>query len=501
MRGWRTRTLAALLAVALAAGGCATGEAVRNPATGEVQRTSMTPAQEREIGAQEHPKVMAQFGGPVADRELQGYVTRLGRALAANSELPAEQFTFTLLDTDLPNAFALPGGYVYITRGILALANNEAEVAGVLGHEIGHVTARHTAQRLDRAQAGTLGATAATIGGLILGGVLGGQGGAELGGRLGQQLGGVAATAYVQGYSREQEFEADQLGIRYLARTGYEPMAMATFLESLALSDRLNAQRTGRSAEAGPSWLASHPRTPDRIVRAAQAAEGGSAGRTERAAFLRAIDGMVYGDSPEQGFIDGTSFVHPVMRFRFDAPEGTRLVNQPTAVLAQGQSRLMRFDIAEAKGDASPARYLQDEFTAQQRLRDVQSLTVDGRPAALGFGQAQVQGRAVQAMFGAIAGEGRQLYRFVYLSPDMRRDLPAFERSFRSFARLSAQAAARYQPLRIRIVTVGANDTIDTLARRMEVPELPRETFLTLNKLDAGARLERGQQVKIVTRG
>ena len=198
--------LAGVFAAVLAVGavGCTQ---VRNPATGELQYTSLTPADEKKLGRQEHPKALQEFGGQYDNARLQAYVDKVGNRIKSASELSGESFTFTVLDTDVVNAFALPGGYIYVTRGLIALANNEAELAGVLGHEVGHVTARHTAQRYDRAQLGQVGAVAAQLGGMLLGGYLGGAEGARLGGEAGGQLGSAGAQLYVQGYSREQEFD------------------------------------------------------------------------------------------------------------------------------------------------------------------------------------------------------------------------------------------------------------------------------------------------------
>ena len=187
-----------------------------------------------------------------------------------------------MLDSDVVNAFALPGGYVYVTRGLLALANNEAELAGVLGHEIGHVTARHTAQRYDRAQLGQLGAVAAQLGGLLLGGYLGGPRARGWAAQVGGQVGSLGAQAYVQGFSREQEFEADQLGIRYLGAAGYDPGAMASFLAALQANDAYrHGGRAGGAEEASflGGWLRSHPRTPERVARARSRPQRRAAGR------------------------------------------------------------------------------------------------------------------------------------------------------------------------------------------------------------------------------
>jgi predicted Zn-dependent protease len=471
---------------------------VVNPATGERQYTALSQEDEVSLGRSEHPKVMAEYGGAYRDPALQAYVSEVGNRLASRSELPDLKFTFTLLDSDIVNAFALPGGYVYVTRGLLALPQNEAELAGVLGHEIGHVTARHTAQRVTQGQYAQVGAGLATIAGALLLG--------ETGARLGQQLGGLGAAAWVQGYSREQELEADQLGIRYLARAGYDPHAMATFLDSLRLNDQLQGRLRGSSQEGSgvPSWLQSHPRTEARIEQAANAVEGTTGGDTMlgRERFLAAIDGMVFGDSPEQGFIRGREFLHPILRLGFTAPEGFRLANAPNAVTGQDrEGRVMVFDSARA-GGGDVAAYLVQEWGSGQRLQNVQRTTVDGGPAAVGFARAAVGGRQGTAMLAAVQGGGGQVYRFVFFTPgDMSRsELAAFERSLESLHTLSQSGLTGLHPRRIEIVTVGQGDTIDSLSRRMEVDELPREWFVVLNRLDR-RELRPGEQVKIIRRG
>lgn len=487
--------------VVLAAAGCTR---TVNPATGEAQYTSLSREDEAKLGRAEHPKVLSEFGGGYRDPKLQTYVEGIGDRLKTVSELPQDKFTFTVLDSDVVNAFALPGGYVYVSRGLLALANDEAEVAGVVGHEIAHVTARHTAQRYDRAQEAQIGATVAQVLGAVVGGILLGEGGTQLGGQVGGGLGSLGGTAYVQGYSREQELQADELGVRYLSRAGYDPQAMATFLDQLDASDRL--RRAGGSDQGGevPSWLASHPRTRDRVERAITAAGAqGQGGKTDREAFLAAIDGMVFGDSPDQGFVEGERFIHPVLRFAFDAPAGFRLKNTAQAVIgSDGRGRAMIFDAAADGGTRDPGAYLQNVWIRQQRLQRIERLTVAGRPAAIGYGQVSIRNRPAGAMFGAIAADAGAMYRFIYLREGGLRepDARAFMASFQSFATLSDAEAARWRPLRIRVVTVGSGDTVESLAARMDVDQGKREWFELLN--DTGDRpLRPGEKVKLVVRG
>jgi predicted Zn-dependent protease len=482
---------------------------VRNPATGELQYTSLTPEDEKKLGREEHPKAVAEFGGSYQDAALSAYVEKVGNRVKNASELAQQPFSFTVLDSDVVNAFALPGGYIHVTRGLLALTNNEAELAGVLGHEIGHVTARHTAQRYDRAQAGQLGATAAQLAGVLLGGYLGGSQGAQLGGQAAGQVGSLGAQAYVQGYSREQEFQADQLGIRYLGAAGYDPGAMATFLAALQAEDAYQQRTAGRDSEESPlgDWFRDHPRTPERVARAVEAtsAEAPGAHETGRPALLAAIDGMLYGEDPAQGVIRGRSFQHPQLRISFEAPPGFKLQNSPRQVAgADGKGRYMVFDMAEGAG-GDLLGYLQGSWISKQRLQDLQSVDLGGREAAVGFGRVALGGRPAQAMFAAVRGEGSSVYRFIYADTGGfdRSDLADFEQSLRSFRTLSPIEVADLKPMRLRVVPVGPGDTVDSFVRRMQVPSSadPRALFVLLNGLDRGRELRPGDQVKIITMG
>jgi predicted Zn-dependent protease len=273
-------------------------ERVVNPATGEAEYTTLGPEEERAIGARQHPQVLQQFGGAYPDEALQRYVEQVGDRLVDGSDVPDRDFTFTVLNSDVPNAFALPGGYVYVTRGLLALAENEAEIAGVLGHEIGHVAARHAAQRQTQATGAGILATLGTIGAAIFGG--------ETAAELAQQVGGLGAEAYIAGYSRDQELEADDLGLEYMAKANYDPRAMATFLRKLDQQTELSRTLTGQEGEAAFGWFATHPRTLERVERVAiEVAEDAGTGRLGREEYLERIDGLIYGEDPAQGLVRG----------------------------------------------------------------------------------------------------------------------------------------------------------------------------------------------------
>jgi predicted Zn-dependent protease len=495
---WRRRLAPLLLVSAwLGLAGCTS---VVNPATGERQLTAMSPEQEQQVGASEHPKILQQFGGSYDEQNLQAYVTEIGEKLAAVSELPDQDFTFTLLNSDVVNAFALPGGYVYVSRGLLALAENEAEVAGVIAHEIGHVTARHSAQRYTRGTGAQIGLTLGTV----LAGVFGGKVAAE----AVQQLGGAGAQAYLAGYSREQEFQSDELGVRYLARAGYDPTAMASFLEKLGAQSELARRLAGKEGQADPStsMFATHPRTPDRVRRAAERAEGAAAGRVEAEPYLEQIDGLVYGEDPSQGFVRGRTFVHPELGFRFTAPDGFKLINAPSAVIGGDRSgRGMKFDGGKLEGAASMPAYLSEVWAKELKIPqvdNVRAFEIDGMPAASGGTSGRTNdGKEVGVALAAIrAGDG-QVYRFLFLSPGgmNQNEARAYQQTVESFERLSAAESTDFKPKRIQVVRAEAGDDAEDFARRMAVDDLPLEQFLVLNGLAEGEAVAAGSLVKIIT--
>ena len=281
------------MALALAAGaaaplsltGCST-----DPTSGAQQFTAfMSPAEEQRIGTEEHPKLVKEYGGLYDDPALQRYLESIGRRLQRSSEQPEPPFTFVVLDSPTLNAFALPGGYVHVTRGLMALANDEAELAGVIAHEIAHVTARHAAERYSHG-------LVAGVGAAILDAVTDSETVAD--------VAELAAGAYVQGYSRAQELDADLLGLRYLSRSDYDATAMSSFLETMAAEDRL-ARRMADAREAGPlaGLFSSHPRTADRVKAAADAAQATAGGARHRTPYLAMIDGMAYGESRKKRLV------------------------------------------------------------------------------------------------------------------------------------------------------------------------------------------------------
>ena len=475
--------LIVVLLLALALGACA-----KAPGTGRTIFTGgLSPEDERRLGAQEHPKILAEFGGAYEDPELNAYVNRIGDELVSISEQPNLDFTFTVLDTPIVNAFALPGGYVYVTRGLVELANDEAELASVMAHEIGHVTARHSAERYGS----NVAATIANIGVAILGG---GQA---------AQASSTATALALQSYSRDQELEADTLGVRYLARNSYDPEAMASFLESLQAHSRLEAELSGNPGAADQfNIMQTHPRTGDRIEQAIQRAEANAVSNPQRLRerYLQVLDGVVYGDSPEQGFVRGNAFLHPELGFAFEAPPGFRLTNTPAAVLGAGPGGARM--VFEGGGQFSGAMqsYVSDQWARGSQLRGLRSISQPGVDGATALAEVRGNGGQMEARIAALRTDRNRVYRLIFAAPNYSgSDDAAFLRSIDSFRLLSGAEAATLSPYRIALHRVQPGDTPATLAERFPYDDgFDLKRFRVLNGLAQGAVLTPGQQVKLV---
>ncbi len=310
----------------------ACGTKVVNPVSGKEERSVMDEQTEITEGAKAHQSVLQEYG-LLADPKLQAYVNDIGQRLARQSHRNQLKWTFTVLDSPEVNAFALPGGYVYITRGIMAYLDSEAELAGVVGHEIGHVTARHGAQRATRQQNAGLGVMAATILGVLA--EAGGVGGAA---QAASQVSQAYAAGRVASYSREQETQADQLGAEYLARNGYNPRNMIDVIAVLKRQEQFvndQARAQGKQVGGGNNWLASHPSNDQRLadIQRVAAAYTGTYSDDAQARYYRAIEGMPYGDSREQGVVRGRNFFHEDLDIALTAPPGWEVRNTPEAIM------------------------------------------------------------------------------------------------------------------------------------------------------------------------
>lgn len=478
LRTIAARSVCALGAILLAA--CATVNSTPNaPQVTEGERVR---------AGQQHPQILQQFGGAV-EGPLAAYVAGIGERVATAAGVQG-QCTFSVVNTDVVNAFAVPGCYIYITRGLLAIMNSEDELASVLGHEVGHVVADHSDRRQNTATLSTLGA--------VLAGVLTGSGDVA-------QLAGQVAQVYTLSYSRDQEFEADDLGERYLRATGYNVFAAADMLHALGVNDALNARISNReTASAIPAWARTHPLSEERVARAN--ANAAAAGATRGAPpetvrpYLDAVRGMIYGDDPAQGFVQGRSFSHPTLRINFEAPQGFSLTNSPAAVLIQGQNGRAQFaggGALQGGLDAYAAnvmRQLLGQTPAQ--VGQVRRTTVNGlETAALPARVQNQQGQVIDVMVSAYRVDDRA-FHFVTLAPAGGGSV--FSPMLSSMRRLSEQEAGALRARQIELVTVGARDTAETVSRRMAFDDYQLDRFLAMNGRTAGDALRAGETVKIV---
>ena len=478
----------------LALAGVAAFALLAVPAGAQRAGTPITQA-EAQQGAQYHQQFLDEFGGAMTGSQA-AYVEQVGKNIAVQSGLANSQsaFNVTLLNSSVDNAFAVPGGYVYVTRQLVSLMNNEAELAGVLGHEVGHVAARHSAARQQRAQRNAiLGAIGSILSGVILGNSGLGQ--------LGQQIFSTAPQLLTAQFSRRQETEADNLGIAYLKGAGYDPRAMATLLQSLAAQTALDAALQGRDASM-PAWASTHP-DPASRVRAALSQAGNVSGINNRDTFLTRIDGLLYGDDPRQGMIEGNTFIHPDLRLTFTVPNGFYMLNGTRAVSINGQSGQAQLSTGPYNGNLET--YVRQAFQAmggqQMQLapQSLQRTTINGLPALYGAARVNTGQQNVDVTVIAYEFSNSQAFHFATITPAGRAS--TFNSMFNSMRRINANEAAQVVPRRIDVVTAGRNDTVQTLAGRMAYGNAQVERFRVLNGLAANAQVVPGEKYKIVVRG
>lgn len=453
------------------------------------ENDSLLISEEREhaLGAQEHPKILAAFGGAYQNAKLQSGLESVVARLSRVSPRPDIEYTITVLNTPAVNAFALPGGFLYVTRGLLSLANDEDEIAAVLSHEMGHVSSRHAVKRESQSS------TAAVIGQAMKDLVRGS------GGTRNAMLDGRARVAK---FSRQQEFEADQIGLETAVQAGFDPFGAATFLTSMQRNNdyrnRLLIGGNARSLER--DFSATHPSTPDRISQVIQLSKSfgfdpGDRAR-KRESYLHLIDGMMFGNDPSEGFIRDRRFIHPDLRFEYEVTPGFTIQNTSDAVFALGpKGSALRFDGVDVPENQALTQYVARSWARGIDVKNVRADIIGSMPVV--FGTASHGGWDYR--LAAVRFDGRRVFRFLMAARDIDAKLDRdFETSVRSLRALSLEEAHAAQPLRIEIASADRGDTTRSLAARMAVEERAWEQFLLLNGFDTNTVLQPGQQVKLI---
>lgn len=478
--------LAALIALlALFASACAT-----NPATGQREFSLMSEAQEIQLGQQMDPQVKQEMG-VYNDAELQRYVSDIGMRLARASERPNLPWSFTVVDEPAVNAFALPGGKIYVTRGILAFLHDEEQLAGVLGHEIGHVTARHSAQQYTKATSAGIGLTLLSI---FVPEAQPYQGMAE-----------SALGVLFLKYGRDDELQADRLGVQYTGKNGWNPAGVAGMLRTLARLDE--ASGTSRGV---PNWLSTHPAPADRVTALQRFIEEnpsvvGTAGTNRRAGNLsELVDGIIFGDSPSDGIVRGNQFLHPDLRLGLAFPQGWEVRNSATQVLAKAPDRdnfMILQLVPSARGSIDQ---IAQATMANAGFRHVQGqrANLNGLDAYVGVYQGNMEGLGNAGTMAAHIVHGGKVYLFAGIAPANQFNAvqSQFSSSIRSFRQLSQQEAAGIRPNRIDLYTVRNGDTWQSLAARTEGLVKP-STLAIMNGYEPSQPPRSGDRIRIVVEG
>ena len=456
------------------------------PAPAKTAESELPPAVLRE-----HQRILAAYGGVYNDPRLQTMIeTTVGRLVAA-SERPDLHYKVTMLNSQSINAFALPTGQLYVTRGLIALANDESELASVLAHEMGHVIAHHAEIRAEQARQADL--VSRVVSDVV----------------TDPEMGALAlakSKLALASFSRAQEFEADAIGIGIASRAGYDPYGAVKFLTSMEHNTELKPLPSGNINPASPDFLSSHPATPERITNAIANARqykyqppatgSGQYEAQTKPAYLSDIDGIVFGEDPSEGFVRGRRFLHPKLGFTFTAPDGFTLDNTAQAVLGvkHGGGQALRLDVVRVPAEQTLAAYLTSGWIENIDPATVEDVTVNGFPGATAAAKGdQWDFRLYAIRFGS------DVYRFIFATKHRTAETDRqFRESVGTFRRMSLAEIEDAKPLHLKIVTVAPGDTVEKLASRMAVADRAVERFRVLNGLDPGDKLKPGTEAKIV---
>ena len=482
------RLWAAPLLVATSLGLAACGDMTRfqvaspvAPAPSKPVHPTVTPTAASE---REHERILASYGGVYDDPQLEALIGRTVDRLVAASDRPDQGYKVTILNSGAVNAFALPTGQLYVTRGLIALACDTSELSSVLSHEMAHVLAKHASIREDQARQAAIVTRVVT----------------DMSNDPDLTALALAKTKLTMAsFSRAQEFEADAMGVGIAARAHFDPYGAARFLTSMERNAELKAGKTPSLDPRAQDFLSSHPATPERIANAQASArqyttpEGGE---RDRETYLAAIDNIVYGEDPSEGFVRGRRFLHPKLGFTFAVPDNFTLDNTAQAVIGvrEGGSQAMRFDVVRVPSEQTLGEYLNSGWMENVDKASTEDLTINGFPAA----SASARGDQWQFKIYALRF-GSDVYRFIFAT---RQRTTESERNARetvnSFRRLTLEEVQAARPLRIKVINVQPGDTVESLSHRMAGVDHQIERFRILNGLDAHAQVKARDRVKIV---
>ncbi len=464
----------------------------RNPVTGKRQVVLMSEEQEIAMGKEADPQIIQQYG-LYEDKALQAFIEQKGKEMAAISHRPNLDYKFRIVDSDIINAFAVPGGYVYFTRGIMAHFNNEAEFAGVLGHEIGHIAARHSVAQQRNQILGQLGLIAGIV--------------------IAPELGQFAETAS-QGLSllflkfgRDAERESDELGVEYSTKIGYDAKEMAGFFNTLEMQSKASGN------EELPGFLSTHPSPGSRNVTVNKLANEWKQklnltnARVNRNEYLQRIEGLIYGEDPKQGFIENNAFYHPVLKIQFPVPSGWAYQNSPQAVqmASKDGKAMMMLTLAAGNSVQEAANGILQKYSL--KVLDSRELKVNGLNAIAFLADQQSaqqqqtqQGQPVLRTLSYVVEHNKTLYHLIGVSAsnDFDNYSSYFSNTMQNFKELTDPAKLNKQPDRVRIKTVAQDGSFEQALRAFKVPESRLKDLVILNGIDLKEKVTKGTRIKII---
>jgi predicted Zn-dependent protease len=484
--GRRLLAAASLLCLAVALSACgdmgrfqtAASPPSTSPAKPTNRAVAQTPASERE-----HERILTSYGGAYDDPKLEALITKTVERLVAASDRPDQAYKVTILNSGAVNAFALPTGQLYVTRGLIALASDTSELSSVLSHEMAHVLAKHASIREDQAR------QAAVVTRVVT----------DMSNDPDLTALALAKTKLTMAsFSRQQEFEADGIGVGISARAHFDPYGASRFLTSMERNAALKAGKTSLDPRT-QDFLSSHPATPERVANAqanARQYTSPEGGERDRETYLAAIDNIVYGEDPSEGFVRGRRFLHPKLGFTFAAPDTFTLDNTAQAVIGvrEGGTQAMRFDVVRVPAEQTLGDYLNSGWMEGVDKTSTEDLTINGFAAA----SVTAHGDAWQFKVYALRF-GSDVYRFIFAAKQKTTESERNAReTVNSFRRLTLDEIQAARPLRIKVITVQPGDTVESLSHRMAGVDHPAERFRVLNGLDTHAQVKPRDRVKIV---